>query len=390
MLRTLFMAAALVLALAHSSLAQNAYIANYGSSNVSVIDTTSGKVTATIGVGRDGPYAVAVSPDGHKVYVTTFYVGTVQVIDTATNAVTSTIDVGGYPYSVAVSPDGSKLYVSNYAADGTLSVIDTATNTVTATLSGIGFGGVAVAPNGSRVYISAGFVRVINTATNTLIATIPVPGEFKDDPQGLAVTPDGSKIYVASFGAEVVAVIDTATNTVTATIGVHSPSEGGLDESVTHAVAVSPDGSRVYVTIAGGVVNGDGTDARRFDSVAVIDTATNTVIAAPAVGVNPLGVSVTPDGSRVYVTNWGDNNVSVIDTTTNTVIGAIATGVNPVAFGNFIQPAKPAPKFAGTPGHSNCYGKSISALGGLNNAAAALGFDSVSALQNAIVAFCGG
>jgi hypothetical protein len=50
--------------------------------------------------------------------------------------------------------------------------------------------------------------------------------------------------------------------------------------------------------------------------------------------------------------------------------------------------------FAGTPGKPNCFGKSVSALAqqnrGLNNAAAALGFDSVSALQNAIMAFCEG
>jgi hypothetical protein len=54
--------------------------------------------------------------------------------------------------------------------------------------------------------------------------------------------------------------------------------------------------------------------------------------------------------------------------------------------------AKPA--FAGTPGQANCYGRSVSALArqfrGLNAAAAALGFPSVPALQNAILAFCGG
>jgi uncharacterized repeat protein (TIGR03803 family) len=53
-----------------------------------------------------------------------------------------------------------------------------------------------------------------------------------------------------------------------------------------------------------------------------------------------------------------------------------------------------APTFAGTPGKANCHGKSVSALaqqyGGLNNAAAALRFGSVSALQNAIMAFCEG
>jgi hypothetical protein len=50
------------------------------------------------------------------------------------------------------------------------------------------------------------------------------------------------------------------------------------------------------------------------------------------------------------------------------------------------------PVFAGTPGKANCFGKSVSALarqfGGLNNAAAALGFPSVRALQEAILDFC--
>jgi hypothetical protein len=50
--------------------------------------------------------------------------------------------------------------------------------------------------------------------------------------------------------------------------------------------------------------------------------------------------------------------------------------------------------FAGTPGNSNCQGQSVSALaeqfGGLDAAAAALGFPSVQALQHAIQAFCKG
>jgi hypothetical protein len=48
--------------------------------------------------------------------------------------------------------------------------------------------------------------------------------------------------------------------------------------------------------------------------------------------------------------------------------------------------------FAGTPGKPNCFGQSVSALarqyGGLNNAAAALGYPSVRALQKAILEFC--
>jgi FG-GAP repeat protein len=52
------------------------------------------------------------------------------------------------------------------------------------------------------------------------------------------------------------------------------------------------------------------------------------------------------------------------------------------------------PVFAGSPGEANCSGQSVSALarqyGGLNNAAAALGFDGVSVLQNAVREFCSG
>jgi probable HAF family extracellular repeat protein len=56
--------------------------------------------------------------------------------------------------------------------------------------------------------------------------------------------------------------------------------------------------------------------------------------------------------------------------------------------------ATPSSMFVGTPGKANCYGQSVSTLArqyrGLNAAASALGYSDVSALQNAIVAFCGG
>jgi YVTN family beta-propeller protein len=127
--------------------------------------------------------------------------------------------------------------------------------------------------------------------------------------------------------------------------------------------------------------------------VSVIATATNTVLGSPIpVGNHPFGVAVTPDGSKVYVANQLANTVSVIATASDTVTGSpIPVGQSPVAFGKFMQPL-PAPTFAGTPGFSNCHGQSVAALaqqfGGLNAAAAALGFPSVQALQAAIRAFC--
>jgi YVTN family beta-propeller protein len=191
----------------------------------------------------------------------------------------------------------------------------------------------------------------------------------------VAVSPDGSKVYVTNanfFPGIGVSVIDTATNTVSA----------GIPLRAVLGVAVTPDGSKVYVA------------SGPFNAVSVIDAATNTVSATIPVADTPFGVAVTPDGSKVYVANLNRKIVSVIDTATNTVIATIPVGIEPVAFGVFIQPPPRRPMFAGTPGSNNCHGTSVSALatkfGGLDAAAAALGFSTVQGLQDAIRAFCEG
>ena len=70
----------------------------------------------------------------------------------------------------------------------------------------------------------------------------------------------------------------------------------------------------------------------------MIATATDTVIGSPIpVGSAPEGLAVTPDGSKVYVANGGEGTVSVIATATNTVTGSpITVGSQPGAFGIFI------------------------------------------------------
>jgi YVTN family beta-propeller protein len=85
------------------------------------------------------PYGVAVTPDGKHVYVTNSSTtsSSVSVIDTASNTVVATVGVGigGIDITawVAFTPDGKHAYVANQS-DNTVSVIDTATNTVVATV----------------------------------------------------------------------------------------------------------------------------------------------------------------------------------------------------------------------------------------------------------------
>ena len=60
-------------------------------------------------------------------YITNSGNSTVSVIDTATNNVTATVDnIGTNPFGVAVSPDGSKVYAANsgsYPATRALSLL---------------------------------------------------------------------------------------------------------------------------------------------------------------------------------------------------------------------------------------------------------------------------
>ncbi|MFB6559123.1 hypothetical protein ACFCYH_09550 [Streptomyces sp. NPDC056400] len=166
------------------------YVSNLNNDNVSVIDTVTNTVTATIPVG-DGPQGVAATPNGTRVYVVNSVSDNVSVIDTATDAVTATLPVGDFPVGVAVTPDGTRVYVLNSVA-GTVSVIDTVTNTVTATLPvGSQPVSVAVTPDSTRAYVTnrlSDTVSVIDTVTNTVTATVPV-GDF---PLRAAVTNVGN------------------------------------------------------------------------------------------------------------------------------------------------------------------------------------------------------
>ena len=95
---------------------------------------------------------------------------TVTVID----ATTTRVDVGLAPAGVAVTPDGSKVYVANEAVKGTVSVTDTATNAVSATVA------VGRHPTG--------------VTTSKEVATIDVGLA----PFGVAVTPDGGRADVTN------------------------------------------------------------------------------------------------------------------------------------------------------------------------------------------------
>ncbi len=176
---------------------------------------------------------------GPFAYVAHLAANTVSVIDTTTNMVVATVTVGGASYGVAITPDGAFAYVANQGSN-TVSVIDTATNAVVATVPVDSPSGVAITPDGAFAYVGArsNIVSVIDTATNTVVATIPIIA----DPRWVAITPDGAFAYVTNFGSDSVSVIATASNTV---------SDDWFMLMATFKNAVQPGGCRNFIALLG-------------------------------------------------------------------------------------------------------------------------------------------
>jgi YVTN family beta-propeller protein len=134
------------------------------------------------------------------------------------------------------------------------------------------------------------------------IAHPKVPPEIKVEPRyktplNLALSPDGRELYVTCEAAYSVVVVDTATRGKVAEIPV-----GGQPMDVTF----SPDGRRAFVS------------NRLDDSLSVIDVVARKVVATIPVGDEPHGVLTDRAGKILYVLNTATEDISVLDTATLT------------------------------------------------------------------------
>jgi YVTN family beta-propeller protein len=203
---------------------------------------------------------------GPKAYIGLFGDNAVAVLDTANNQVLTTIPVAPGPHGVVITPDDKRVYVSSDGAS-TVSVIDTATDAV----------------------------------TNTI--------EVGQTPHGLAITPDGSRVLVAGFGTDMVSAIDTSTNKVVWRVPVGNP----------HNFAISPDGLRAYVA----------SQKAGSPSLAILDLPGQKQVGSVPLPNTPRALNFSPDGTQLWFTEAGVDEVQVLDPTTNDITTTIPVGVSP-------------------------------------------------------------
>ena len=249
-----------------------------GSPYVYTIDLTNGTVSSFLMAGTSpNPGVPAYNSDYSKVYVpdTDGFNDIVHVYNTSTDTeIGPGISVGDCANFAAQRPGTNEIWVSNLC-DDTLSVIDTLTDTVT------------------------------NTHSTPASVTC------------LYFTPDGSKLYGAQCGNNNnIFEIDPDTGTTTDTITMPSGIPG-------YALRMNNDGSKLYIPNPSN------------NQLDVLDTTTNAVTLVSAVGTGPLGVAISPDDSKAYVSNanttggFNGNSISVIDLTTNTLTDTISVAVAP-------------------------------------------------------------
>src|SRR6266550_5682886 len=209
--------------------------------------------------------------------------------------------------SMPLAAANKVVIVQTNSAGDNVHIIDPTTNKVVGVISGIEVNhGAAVAPDGSRIYISdeaLSTLDIVDGKTLKVVKRIPLSGH----PNNLAVGKDGRRVYVGIIQAPGgVDVIDTASMTDVKTI----KTKGAI-----HNPYVTPDGKYV---VAGSIVG---------KTVNVIDAKTE----EPAwdldmgLGVRPMTFATNPDGSTkwILVQLSGFNGFAVVDFATRKEIQRI-------------------------------------------------------------------
>jgi YVTN family beta-propeller protein len=304
--RLLLGAGLVVLASAAAEAAPKAYVGNFADNTVSVVDTATGAVVATIPVAQ-GPHGMALSHDGRTAYVTGDGSSSLSIIDTVTDRVVKTVDVGKTPNGVALTPDGKLLLVAIFGEDR-VAFLDTATQRIVASVAVPKPHTISIAPGGRSAYVTTQqpghfALTVVDLGKRTVARSIPL----EKTPRDAEFSYDGKTFYFTEAGVSAVQALDPASDRIVAEI----------------PTGVSPHFVDVFENQPLGmvVVQGPG-------EVLLFDPATKKPVRSFPVGKQPHWLALSGDGKTAYVTNEGSNNLSIVDVATGKTM-TIAVGNAP-------------------------------------------------------------
>ncbi|GAA3041726.1 lipoprotein [Kitasatospora albolonga] len=236
-------------------------VADFGGDTVTFVDPSAGPVgSAEVGSAKVGtaPWGVALGPDG-RAWVAA--AEGVAVVDTASRRVTGTV-----PYRTASGP----VTTGEYRGGGM---------------------GIAVSPDGRRVYVGVnvpgkpGVLEVIDTATRQVTDVVPVGRR----PFDVVVARDGHEVYAVGHDSFDVTAVDAGTLRPRRMEVAPYGTEGGLGSWLKpHYAEVAADG-RLLLPFEG-------------ERLAVLDPGSGQVTVRPMTAdTHQHGTALAPDGTLLVV-----------------------------------------------------------------------------------------
>lgn len=307
-----------------SATENTAYVTNRRDGTVSVVDLDRGLEREVLEIGSE-PAGLALDATGTTLFVANSNANEVVVYDLTDGRVIKRVSAGRHPYTVRRTPNGSTILVTNRITDPVayrtpprteVTVIDERTRRVVRRIvldEAHIVEGLAVVPDGSialatvvrpknllpATQVAGGWMMtfglaVIDLQTGHVVQVLLDDlNQFYADPYDIVITPDGDRAFVSHAGADVVTAIDL--RALRSLLAAASPDD-------LESLANNLGASEAYVE------------------------------ARIAVGQNPKGLALSPDGTRLYVAERLADRIAVIDVDKLTVTGSIVLGDQPTTF----------------------------------------------------------
>ena len=283
-----------------------AYVSNEWSDNVSVIDLSNSKVIDILKTGN-GPAGLALSSDEQFLYVVNSFSSDMSVINLSTKKEISRFTTGNNPTGTKLSPNGKVLYVTSRRANpatygepliSDLTVVNDSTHRVLKHInisSAYLMENVAFTPSSDlaivtlirpknlvpSIQVENGWmmtngIGIIDQKSDKIVQLLlDEPNSYYSDPFDIVISKDGKKAFVSSTAVNTISVIDI--------------------DSVRNIIATS---SPEMLT--------------RFSNN--LGVSSRFVIKRIHTGASPKGLTLSPDGNKLYVAEMLEDKVAVIDT----------------------------------------------------------------------------
>ena len=302
------------------------YAAEQFSNTISVTDPVDNRLLGVIRLGDPQPanfsplyrgqvlvHGLGFSPDHRTIAVVSIGSNSVSFVDTATNAVKHTTYVGRSPHEAFFTRDGRELWVTVRGEDY-VSVIDSATFKETDRIKTAGGPGMTIfSPDGRYAYVCSSFnpeIAIVTVADHKVIAHVSQPSPFCPN---IAATPDGRQVWITLKDTGKVMAFEAAPP-----FAVLRTIDTGPITNHVNFVRTSR-GQFAYVTVGG------------LNEVQVFRTDDFSKVTTIPVGKLPHGLWPSGDGTRIYVGLENGDALAVIDTATNRVVASIPIGQAPQA-----------------------------------------------------------